>query len=207
MRASILSSFCRFVIGHSAKVLEWYDIWRSQPCVDPGHHVVEHLVALRLVEDFVIQPRVDLQLDVGLIPRSRPAGGCHRAGSAGRRNRGPPEAERSMPVPAAAWSRRPAAARGRFRRGPCRGTPAGRSCTPSTTAGSREIALTSSSCTGRPGSSDAEPFGRERHQRVHQFLRRHRRCRTTPSGRSCPGAPRRRRTRFRRPCCVPARRI
>src|SRR5882757_7354889 len=38
--------------------------FRLQPRLDPGDHVIEHLSLLRLVEHLVVQPRIDLQLDI-----------------------------------------------------------------------------------------------------------------------------------------------
>ncbi len=143
------------VVGHSAKLREAVR-HRSlrqalQPFGDPRDHVVEHLLALRLVEDLVVEPGIDLQLDVARIPRTRPGGGCRRRGSAGRRSRVPPAAARSVPARAAAWSRRPAAAPGRHRRAPCRGRPAGRSGRPPPPRGRGIWPSTSRSVTGRPG--------------------------------------------------------
>src|ERR1700743_808674 len=62
MRASILSSVIAPTYG-SSKTPGSRESLESR--IDPGHHVVEHLVAFRLVEDLVIQAGIYLQLDVG----------------------------------------------------------------------------------------------------------------------------------------------
>src|SRR5579875_357216 len=61
MRASILSS----VIAPNYGTAPTFRCGDSQPCVDPAGHVVEHLVALGLVEHLVVEPRINFQLDVG----------------------------------------------------------------------------------------------------------------------------------------------